>query len=237
MDALEWRGLLNDALARTRAHYEKYRDGDRLRAFPLFRVGLSGSLGEALLLAHIDRHVELLRTDCETLSDAPTPANIRVTERSIDPTGRETEQTAMCLEKEGGAPAIRKFPTPDEATWDNVSIRFTGDLAVQITVSDVSEARNYVEMGFEDRRKKASGSTMYDSSWGLLREFAKQGGVIARPQQAHARDWRCVEKGVQAINRKLRALVNIAGNPIQYHRREKRYRAALRLEFPGAEQL
>jgi hypothetical protein len=139
--------------------------------------------------------------------------------------------------KGSGLPTLHRFPTSAGAKWNDVSIRFTGDLAVQVTVRGVTEARNHVEMGFEDRRKRTARSASPDSAWSLLREFAKQGGVIRDPQQGRSKNWATVETGVKHINKKLRALFGIAGNPIQYHRREKCYRTELRVAFPDADRL
>lgn len=139
--------------------------------------------------------------------------------------------------KRSGMPTLHPFPTPVGAAWNDVSIRFTGDLAAQIAISGVTEARNYVEMGFEDRRKRTPTSTSSDSAWSLLREFAKQGGIIRDPQEVRRKTWSSVETGVKHINKKLRVLFGIAGNPIQYHRPEKHYRTKFHVTFPGADRL
>ena len=97
---------------------------------------------------------------------------------------------------------------------------------------------NFVEMGFEDRRKKTNTSTCHDSAWVLLREFAKHGGTIERPQQASNKaKWANVETGVGTINKKLKALFRLSTNPIEYQRNERRYRTAFTLEFPDSDRI
>jgi len=49
---------------------------------------------------------------------------------------------------------VAPFRTPPGATWSDLKIRFTSDLRVRITLPQVDEVRNFVEMGFEDRRGK-----------------------------------------------------------------------------------
>jgi hypothetical protein len=131
--------------------------------------------------------------------------------------------------KECTAPTLNLVPTPAGAMWADIHIRFTSDFAVRITVSGVIQVRNYVEMDFEDRRKKTP-----NLAWVLLREFAKQGGAIEKPEQTRMRSWSAVEKGVQHINRRLQALFGIFGNPIQYSRLDRSYRTRFHSEFPRA---
>ena len=47
---------------------------------------------------------------------------------------------------------IVPFPTPDGATWKDVTIAFISDHRVQISVMGVTEPRSYAEMDFEDKR-------------------------------------------------------------------------------------
>lgn len=171
-----------------------------------------------------------------TLQSFP-PLFMRSTYADLLIVSRRLDELLAYLPKPSATPLVRPFPVPEGGTWNDVSIRFTGDHAVQITVGGVSEARNYVEMGFEDRRKRTVASTSPNLAWSLLREFAKQGGVIRILHQAGSKTWPSVETGIKQINKKLGALFRIAGNPIQYHRQEKSYKTKFHLIFPDHDQL
>jgi hypothetical protein len=132
----------------------------------------------------------------------------------------------------------RPFHVAEGIGWDDVRIRFTSDFAVQVTVGDVSDTRTFVEMGFEDKRKKSPTATSPDSAWMLLREMAKRGGVMNRPPHAGAKaKWNTVETGVKSINKKLRAVFGLSVNPIAYQRRDRCYRADFHLEFPDSDRI
>ncbi|HLY59993.1 MAG TPA: hypothetical protein VKV95_04435 [Terriglobia bacterium] len=126
------------------------------------------------------------------------------------------------------AKLIRPFPTPDGNKWPNVLIRFTSDFQVQVTVSDKTEVRNYVEMGFEDRRAKSNSKP--DRNWEILREFATNNGVIASTKEAA--DWPKLEKAVQTLNKRLKELFTLSERPIIYDKQGKAYRTRLTLIPP-----
>ena len=127
------------------------------------------------------------------------------------------------------------FRTPPGATWGEVWIRFIGDFRVQITLHHIEEVRNFVEMGFEDRRGK--GKSKPDSSWELLRKLAEMNGVLQCSQEVDGVPWRKIETRVQTIRRRLRALFGIPGDPIEYERRSNCYRTRLKIEFPNSDRL
>jgi hypothetical protein len=54
------------------------------------------------------------------------------------------------------------FPTPKGATWGDLTVRFTSDQRVQLTMGTQSETRNFAEMGCEDRRQE-----LPDVAWEL----------------------------------------------------------------------
>lgn len=91
-DALEWRELLDNAVNTLRAHYEKYRTGDRLSAFPLCRFGKNSPIGEDQLLAAIDRHVELLKADSIAFAGHRSP---RESPAATAPASTEADKKAL----------------------------------------------------------------------------------------------------------------------------------------------
>ena len=132
----------------------------------------------------------------------------------------------------GLAPAsaglVKPFATPEGSTWDDVTIRFTSDFNVQISVCNRTEVRTHSEMGFEDRRGKRTSKP--DRNWDYLCQFAEHDGAIQSTQDAA--DWRKLEKAVQAINRRLKILFGLSGHPIMYDRKGKCYKATFKLIGP-----
>jgi hypothetical protein len=114
---------------------------------------------------------------------------------------------------------VRRFdplPTPDGAIWKDVSITFTSEHRVQIAVLSVTETRGYAEMGFEDRR---GGGGKPVSAWACLKLLAESTGRIDRPADFNGRGWPKIEKQVQAIRARLRALFRIPGDPLPFRKR------------------
>lgn len=127
-----------------------------------------------------------------------------------------------------GAIRVRPFPTPNGTTWADVTIRFTSDLQSQISARDHTEVRNYVEMGFEDRRGRRQ--TKPDRNWETLRNFSTANGVIASTKDAE--DWPKLEKAVQTVNKRLRSLFGLPDPPIIYDRTAKAYRTGFKILPP-----
>ena len=77
------------------------------------------------------------------------------------------------LSRPGTRPLVTPLPTTEGATWRDVSIRFTSEFQVQITVLGHTAVRNYVDMGFEDRRRQVP-----DSAWELLQSGRRTQGFV-----------------------------------------------------------
>lgn len=84
------------------------------------------------------------------------------------------------------------------AHWEDVSIEFTSDERVQITVINKKYTQNYSEMGFSDGR--TSNPTQ---AWTTLRALAEKHGVISSALTSI--EWSRVEKRIQEIRKVLRA--------------------------------
>jgi hypothetical protein len=108
---------------------------------------------------------------------------------------------------------VEPFPTPMGARWDDLSIKFTSDHRVRLTIKQVTQNRNYAEIGFEDRR---GGGGKPDSAWGFLRSLAESAGRIEKPVTFKQLGWEKVEKQSQTVRRRLRKLFNIAGDPLPF---------------------
>jgi hypothetical protein len=107
---------------------------------------------------------------------------------------------------------VSPFPTPAGALWKDVTITFTSDHRVDITVFEIRDARNYAEMGFEDRR----GGGKPDSAWACLILLAKGAGKIERPANLERPGWTKLEKKIQHTRARLRKVFGIVGDPLQF---------------------
>ncbi len=108
------------------------------------------------------------------------------------------------------------FPTPEGTTWRDVSITFTSEHRVQISVLSVKDSRSFAEMGFEDRR---GGAGKPDSAWECLKLLAKSAGRIERTVNFNRPGWTKVEKQIQAIRARLKDLFGIPGDPLPFRKR------------------
>jgi hypothetical protein len=70
-------------------------------------------------------------------------------------------------------PCPNFFPTPAEATWSDLRLRFVDGETLRIEVCGVVQTVHYVEMGMVDRRNRKP-----TKQWELLRSFASGHGVL-----------------------------------------------------------
>jgi hypothetical protein len=126
-----------------------------------------------------------------------------------------------------GPRRLDPFSTPDGALWKDVSLTFVSDHRVQIAIRDVAETRIYSEMGFEDRR---GGGGKPDSAWACLTLLAKSDGWIERPPEFNRLGWTKIEKKVQAIRAKMKALIRIPGDPLPF-RKPRGYEAQFKIKL------
>jgi len=100
---------------------------------------------------------------------------------------------------------LHKFPTPEGAGWEDISIIFKDGHTVSVSVGDVQEIRNYTQMGMLNA--KTGNPT---KQWDLLRRFAEGNGVVtwqnSRPEEKHRK-----RKSLLAKN--LRDVLGIEGDP------------------------
>ena len=114
------------------------------------------------------------------------------------------------------------FPTPDGATWKDVSITFLSDHRVQIAVLSVTEPRNYAEMGFADNRSAKRQKPT--AAWLCLDRLAQNAGIIKRPSEFKS-NRSPLEKQIQTIRTRLRELFQITGDPFEPFSEAKAYKA------------
>ena len=99
------------------------------------------------------------------------------------------------------------FPTPPDATWEDVSIRFTDSHTVSIRVKSETRKCHYAQMGMAN--KKSSNPTV---QWGLLCDFAEERGNLDwSSNRAH----RLKQKRREILGRNLQRFFRIEGDPFR----------------------
>ena len=99
------------------------------------------------------------------------------------------------------------FPTPPDATWEDISIRFTDSHTVSIRVKSETRKCHYAQMGMAN--KKSSNPTV---QWGLLCDFAEERGVLDwSSNRAH----RLKQKRREILGRNLQRFFRIEGDPFR----------------------
>ena len=94
--------------------------------------------------------------------------------------------------------------------WPDIEISFLSDFKVQIRSGQQTEAFNYADLGFNDKRRDQP-----KRAWELLRFLAESNGMIRNEKQIQI-PWRKVEKGVQELRHFLREHFGIASDPLPF---------------------
>ncbi len=118
-----------------------------------------------------------------------------------------------------------RFPTPLNATWPDVEIRFVepGGERVAIHVKKVTGIYTPIEMGMLDHRKKTP-----DYQWDLLKRLAHaRTGVLTWDDRGADRNIKDRKKKLCA---RLREFFGLAGSPIFWDCRERGYRWRFSIE-------
>lgn len=109
------------------------------------------------------------------------------------------------------------------ATWKDVGIEFTSDHRVQVKVKADTYSKNYLEMGFENRKTGTP-----NLAWLTLRILAQKGGAIPVAFSQRKK----LEKRIQEIRKTLRAHfatarfeIPLKPDPLPYNSRDKEYHA------------
>ena len=123
-------------------------------------------------------------------------------------------------------PSARPFPTPKGSSWRDVHIHLISPEEAQIEFGKTKEARNFVSLGFADRRNRSQPQP--DSLWQTLRVLATLNGVLDR-KELDPVGWQKVQKNIQLLRKKLKAIFNIDSDSIPYDRHQKLYQTAFRL--------
>jgi len=103
------------------------------------------------------------------------------------------------------------FKVPHGINWHDVSIRFTSDMVVQIRAGDASEGRDFIGMGFENRRNHEP-----DLGWTALIELGNHQGIISyKDDDIDLRIKRNLKYYVHLVRIRLTKLFNIHEDPFK----------------------
>ena len=109
------------------------------------------------------------------------------------------------------------FPTPPDAIWENVSIRFKDGHTVSIKVRSVGGVFNYTQMGMAN--KKNGNPTL---QWKLLEVFANERGILDwSSDEANPRN----QKRRELLAANLREFFRIKGDPFKMTKDGKGWQA------------
>ena len=97
------------------------------------------------------------------------------------------------------------FPTPPDARWENVTIRFRDGHTLSVNVGGVSQVCDYTKMGMADGR---NGNPT--KQWELLRDFAEAHGHF---DWSNRKAGRTKQKQRETLADNLRAFLRIEGDP------------------------
>ncbi len=121
----------------------------------------------------------------------------------------------------GAKDGVVFFPTPPEATWTDVEIRFRDGETVSVKVLGARGVFNYTQMGMAS--KKNGAPTL---QWALLRAFADDKGVLT---WASKNAGRRNQKRRENLAKDLQRFFRIDGDPIEYKDDEKGWRVQFKI--------
>jgi hypothetical protein len=114
------------------------------------------------------------------------------------------------------------FPTPSDASWSDLRIRFIDGESVSIRVCGVSRIRLFSELGMASRKNKKP-----TKQWDLLRDLAREHGVLSWGSPGASRK---AQKQREELSSKLKVYFRIDGDPIEYDSQIKGWRTRFSLE-------
>ncbi len=124
--------------------------------------------------------------------------------------------------KEARIQPIVSFEIPKGISWHDISICFVSEEVVQIRAGHNSEGRDFIQMGFADRRRRLKERTP-DWSWMALKEFAKhQGEISLNDNDINLRIKRNLKSYVHVISIRLKELFKINEDPFYLYNRKTR---------------
>ena len=114
------------------------------------------------------------------------------------------------------------LPTPANATWSDLRLKFIDGETVSISVGTASGTFVYSQMGMSDGRNAKP-----TKRWELLRTFAQGYGVVTWESPGAGRKNQSRRDG---LVRDLKAFFRIDGEPIEYVEQTKGWRTVFVIE-------
>ncbi|MBI5886153.1 MAG: hypothetical protein HZB85_06180 [Deltaproteobacteria bacterium] len=115
------------------------------------------------------------------------------------------------------------FPTPPDATWGDVSIKFKDGHTVSIKAGNASGTYNYTQMGMADER---NGNPT--KQWKLLESFATAHGKFS---WEHSDATRKNQKRREVLAENLHNFFRIEGDPFRWTKDGKAWEASFKISY------
>lgn len=120
-------------------------------------------------------------------------------------------------------PLVR-FPVPPGTRWEDIRISIVSKDSLRISVKGGDSRRlMFSDIGFKDGRK----GDLPDVTWEFFKELARRGGEMTGWPPATTRT---VQKRVQAVRRKLKAVTGLVEDPFHPYWKVKGYIARFRFD-------
>lgn len=136
----------------------------------------------------------------EKVLTASTFLNLAKT--GLEPEKKDTPVSTP--QKQGKTKDVIHFPTPPGTQWHEVKISFIDNENVKISARDVTEKKNYAEMGFKDKK-----TCKPVKSWEILLSFSEN-QYLMYPHNIKSK----IEKSIQDLRKRLKAYFGIQDDPI-----------------------
>lgn len=120
------------------------------------------------------------------------------------------------------SPSTPRFPTPPDATWRDVRIRFVDGHTISIGLKSAHRSLNYAEIGMADGRNGRP-----SKQWDLLREFARGQGLMTWQSPGACRK---NQKRRELLGKSLAAFFRIEGDPIELTKDGQGWQTRFRIE-------
>jgi hypothetical protein len=153
---------------------------------------------------------EMLAKDWQILFDYERLLRLKC----LDPRGTISTTSASAIHR---PPETASFPTPPDATWEDVTIRFIDGHNIFVRVKKTTGTFEYTQLGMVDRRNAKP-----TQQWKLLEVFAENDGVLTwKSPKADPKN----QKRHELLAKNLRAFLRIEGDPFVSTKDGKGWRA------------
>lgn len=119
---------------------------------------------------------------------------------------------------------LKRFPTPNGATWDDLYMKFIDGETIRIRVLTIERTAKYNDMNMIDGR---GGGNKRNKQWGMLEDFAHGHGCFS--WDSASADRKC-QKRRENLAKQLKAYFNLPGEPIEYDETSKGWKANFHIE-------